>query len=539
MNPNCNTQPTKASKPPKDGWGPRGVPDCYYTSRVLNSTGHYVRFIKKLRAIEEDTRIGLENFKSRAKDNECIEFFSRCDRRNLINKVANRVEYCLQGYQDDVAVKRQKLKELLRVEEEMNLHKLVEQVQSGYELMWKEKVDRLAYLLAKRKKEHEDLYNDTHLSKCAHVQPCIRKIQAKEAEEIQLYQMREKQMRKLAENEMDKLWHEVMMKETEALAARMEYDVINRYRRDLEAKEYTIAQIESKRVQRAKEQEMLMQEFLKMKAKFEEDNRKAEEEELRLKNERYELGQQKLDMIRERKETVAKLQADADVVNRTWDSLATQGLADEKAKLERRRQKERDLDECNFKMVEMKNRIAQTKFNSDPLILQEGQRRQDAVDMERCQRRLRAKKANKANQAAILQQSKEKREAVQEKEEAKARDEYNRQVKKQLDQLVKHKQLTDAQARKLHQNDLVKQIEYNKILKERAKDEWLNENKKCQIAMKEYQEEIKKMLSRPFYSDQVHPFMKQMASGIKMREPCPCCGPDYCYHRPPPEQEEK
>lgn len=45
-------------------------------------------------------------------------------------------------------------------------------------------------------------------------------------------------------------------------------------------------------------------------------------------------------MIRERKETVAKLQADADVVNRTWDSLATQGLAEEKTKLKRRRRRE-------------------------------------------------------------------------------------------------------------------------------------------------------------------------------------------------------
>lgn len=56
---------------------------------------------------------------------------------------------------------------------------------------------------------------------------------------------------------------------------------------------------------------------------------------------------------------------------------------------------QRDCDECNFKMVEMKNRVAQTKFNTDSLILQEGQKRQDAVDLERCQRRLRAKKANK------------------------------------------------------------------------------------------------------------------------------------------------
>lgn len=34
------------------------------------------------------------------------------------------------------------------------------------------------------------------------------------------------------------------------------------------------------------------------------------------------------------------------------------------------------------------------------------------------------------------------------------------------------------------------------MFQECARDEWVNETKKCQIAMNEYQEEIKKMLSR-------------------------------------------
>lgn len=38
-----------------------------------------------------------------------------------------------------------------------------------------------------------------------------------EAQQIQLYQMKEKQARKMADIEFDKMWHEVTMKEADAL----------------------------------------------------------------------------------------------------------------------------------------------------------------------------------------------------------------------------------------------------------------------------------------------------------------------------------
>lgn len=54
-------------------------------------------------------------------------------------------------------------------------------------------------------------------SKCVHVLPCIYKLRAKEAQEIQLYQIKEKQARKMAEIEFNKMWHEVAMRESDAL----------------------------------------------------------------------------------------------------------------------------------------------------------------------------------------------------------------------------------------------------------------------------------------------------------------------------------
>ncbi|KPJ18605.1 hypothetical protein RR48_02841 [Papilio machaon] len=150
-------------KAPKDGVGPRGVPECYYTSRVLNSTFRYVKFVRKLRALEEEQRKGAENKAKEEKDQTINEFFMKCDRKSLINDVARRVDLCLASYQKDLEVKKERLKELFAYEEEENTRKFVAQAQAGAELVWQDKKERLRFLLEKRKKEHAEKYKDTPL----------------------------------------------------------------------------------------------------------------------------------------------------------------------------------------------------------------------------------------------------------------------------------------------------------------------------------------------------------------------------------------
>ncbi|CAH2207774.1 jg202 [Pararge aegeria aegeria] len=66
---------------PKDGPGPRGVPDCYYTSRVLNSTSRYAKFVRRLRAEEEDQRQGAETKLKELKSKQASSFFMHCERK--------------------------------------------------------------------------------------------------------------------------------------------------------------------------------------------------------------------------------------------------------------------------------------------------------------------------------------------------------------------------------------------------------------------------------------------------------------------------
>ncbi|XP_013147848.1 PREDICTED: trichohyalin-like [Papilio polytes] len=515
-------------KVPKDGVGPRGVPECYYTSRVLNSTFRYVKFVRKLRALEEEQRKGAENKAKEAKDQSINEFFMRCDRRSLINDVARRVDLCLDSYQKDLEVKKERLKELFAREEEENTRKFVAQAQAGAELVWQDKKERLRFLLEKRKKEHAEKYKDTPLSKCVHVLPCILKLRAMEAQQIQLYQMKEKQARKMADIEFDKMWHEVTMKEADALAARMEYDAIERYRRDMECKQYSDYQLEQRRRQRENEREMLRQESLRFKAIWDAENKKEEDAEQARRDKAKQVAEDSNRFLRLNQERLARESEEEKMVSDAWNSLTHQGLAGDMAMIELRRRKERELDECNRRLLEMKKKFVDMDIEDDVIRKEDARLTQKKKDEVSCRYLKWAKETSREVRKGMIEQMKEREEEKKVlKKRIEEEDEYHRQLREQLDKLVEYRDKMDAKVRKDHQQNLVKQMEYNNILKERAKQEELDQVKKYAIATKEYEDEIEKMLCRPFFSDHIHPFMKQMAKGIKMAEKCPCFKKDY------------
>ncbi|XP_052742548.1 trichohyalin-like [Bicyclus anynana] len=521
------TQPRQ--KVPKDGPGPRGAPDCYYTSRVLNSTHRYAKFVRKLRAKEEEERKGAENKLKELKNRQTSFFFIHCDRRSCINNVARRVEFCMASYEADVKAKQERLKELLRLEEQEHMRKLVEQAQAGSEAAWQDKLARLRHLLDKRQKEHEDKYTDTPLSKCVHVLPCIYKLRAKEAEEIQLYQMKEKEARKMAEKEFDKMWHEVAMKESEALAARMEQDAIERTRRDYECNKYSQYQVEQNRIQREKERERLKEETRWFRALWDEENRKEEEAQRQRMEKSRKMAAERKQMLEERHEVLAQQEKEAKLISDTWDSLTGQGLAEQQAEVMLRRQKERELDECNRKLIELKKQFSERDKEVEGPIAEEARRRQEVTDAKRCEYMGWAQRTNREVRQAMIEQIKERQHASEVlKQKMQEQEEYERQQFAHTSQLCDHQALCDAAARKKHQLDLLQQIEYNKLLKERALQEELEQMKKCKMAAAEYENEIGRMLCRPFFCDEIHPFMKQMSSNLKMKEKCPCSKPDYC-----------
>ncbi|XP_063630802.1 trichohyalin-like [Cydia splendana] len=519
----------RRAKAPLDGPGPRGVPDCYYTSRVLDSTFRYVKFVRKLRAEEEEQRKGKENKLKEFKDQQYSDFFVSCDRKSLLNNVARRVELCMESYETDLAKKRQSLRDLYAREEEENIRKFVEQVQAGREAIWQAKKERLAYLIAKRKKEHEEKYNDTPLSKCVHVMPCLVKLRAMEAQDIQLYQIREKAAKREAEKELDKMWYDVAMKESDALAARMEYDAIQRARRDMECHQFSMYQIEQNKIKQAQEKERLKQETLYFKELCDKANKDEEEAERRRAEARHKTGEDRALAIEERKLTLEKQAHEHKFIQDAWDSMGEQGLAQVKAEEELRRRKERELDECNRKMIELRDDMRASESANEGYVRDVAAQYQKVVDEKRCQYLSWSQKTNRDVRKAMIDQIHDRKEAREElKKKLLEQDEYHRQVFNQLSQLAAHKDLTDAQQRKKHQENLLKQIEYNKLLKERALQEERDQLKKCQRATEEYNEEISRMLCRPFFSDMQHPFLRQMAGGLKMREKCPCSKPDYC-----------
>ncbi|XP_063373471.1 calponin homology domain-containing protein DDB_G0272472-like [Cydia amplana] len=522
---------SRREKVPLDGPGPHGAPECYYTSRVLDSTFRYAKFVRKLRAQEEEERKGRENKLKEFKDKQYSDFFISCDRKSLLNNVVRRVELCMESYEADLAKKRQSLKELYAREEEENIRKFVAQVQAGREAAWQAKKERLAYLIEKRKKEHQEKFKDTPLSKCAHVMHCIVKLRAMEAQDFQLYQMKENAAKREAEKELDKMWYNVAMKEADALAARMEYEAIQRARRDMDCHRYSMFQIEQNKIKQAQEKERLKQETLYFRGLWDKAIKDEEEAERRRAEARHKTGHDRAVALEERKLTLEKQAHEQQIIQDAWATLGEQGMAQEKAKAELRKRKEREQVECNRKMIELREDLRASESANEDFIRDVAAQYQKVTDERRCQYLSWSQKTNREVRKAMIDQIHDRKEAKEElKKKLLEQDEYHRQLFNQLSQLAAHKDLTDAQQRKKHQENLLKQIEYNKLLKERALQEEQEQLKKCQRATEEYNEEIRNMLCRPFFSDMQHPFLRQMAGGggLKMREKCPCSKPDYC-----------
>ncbi|XP_061705390.1 uncharacterized protein LOC133516451 isoform X2 [Cydia pomonella] len=312
-------------------------------------------------------------------------------------------------------------------------------------------------------------------------------------------------------------------------AARMEYDAIQRTRRDMECHQYSMYQIEQNKIKQQQEKERLKQETLYFRGLWDKAIKDEEEAERRRAEARHKTGHDRALAIEERKQNLEKQAQEHQVIEDAWASLGEQGLAQIKAEEELRRRKERELDECNRKMIELRDNMRASESANDDFIREEAARYQKVVDEKRCQYLSWSQKTNRDVRKAMIDQIHDRKQAREElQKKLQEQDEYHRQLFNQLSQLAAHKDLTDAQQRKKHQENLLKQIEYNKLLKERAIQEEQEQRKKCQRATEEYNEEISRMLCRPFYSDMQHPFLRQMAGGLKMREKCPCSKPDYC-----------
>ncbi|XP_063543004.1 uncharacterized protein LOC134751509 [Cydia strobilella] len=312
-------------------------------------------------------------------------------------------------------------------------------------------------------------------------------------------------------------------------AARMEYDAIQRARRDMECHQYSMYQLQQNRIKQAQEKERLKQETLYFRGLWDKAIKDEEEAERCRVEARHKTGHDRALAIEERKLTLEKQAHEQQVIQDAWASLGEQGVAQEKAKEELRRRKEREQDECNRKMIELRNDLRASDSANDDFIRDVATQYQKVVDEKRCQYLSWSQKTNRDVRKAMIDQIHDRKQALEElQKKLLEQDEYHHQLFNQLSQLAAHKDLTDAQQRKKHQENLLKQIEYNKLLKERALQEEQEQIKKCQRATEEYNQEISRMLCRPFYSDMQHPFLRQMAGGLKMREKCPCSKPDYC-----------
>ncbi|XP_041972087.1 axoneme-associated protein mst101(2)-like [Aricia agestis] len=528
---------------PKDGPGPRGGADCYYEHGMCvveceAGVGVSWSLAAMWRACACVLRRATALYVLRARYSDpdrlsaqlAVYWFEdiaavRASRRPVVRRSERELAAATRS--SLAAGVAGRLKELYACEEQENIKKFVEQAQAGAAAAWQEKMDRLKYLQEKRRQEHEAKYKKLPLSNSVQLLATINKLRAKETQEVQLYQIREKRAREMAESEFDNMWHEVAMKEAEALGARMEYDAIVKAQKDLECKNYTLQQIEMKRLQRERDKELLIEEAKRFKSIWESDLRKEDEEQQRQIEKRHVAAAENNKVLEQAMARKAEEAERKKLIDQTWDSLTQQQLVDDRGRMEFRRRRERDLVHCNKELVHLRRQYDDIERRVDDCIEEEARRLQEKVDRQRCQFRDRFIRNKEETRQGLLEQIRSREEARVRLKQKIAED--NERIQRenlsgQLQKLIQLQLITKTQAKKLYGQELVRQAEEVKLMKEQEKKD------KSEFLLPEYTNDgpdAMKRMSKPFVSE-VHPFKKILNAGVPKTERCPCSPADYC-----------
>lgn len=437
------------------------------------------------------------------------------DRKYKINTCKRKVETMMQTNQFTIEDRRERLRELLRTEEQQYLQEMEEKEETTLERQAKMR-ERARSLKERREQERlqfvQEKYDQQFRNQCEELRSTLSKRQQDEVCVERLEQIRIKdeieEDRRQEEQMYARLWEEDML----AKAAREERDAQAAHLRNAEVlavlrKQMAALEATKEEAKRLKEEEA---ELLR------EQNALRAAEERRKHEEKIRQQQQTRDMLDLSLQLKMKKKAKAEQEELAFDLKMLEQLLEEsrnEAMEQMQRKKELREEDRRYrehlKQLYEEERIREHEL--EQLIQQEvermWQKRLAAWKLEREARKklLQDVLSVRAQQVQdrLAANGKRQQEAEQERLDLLRMIEENRRHEEQLAQKNKDKHMN-------YQRDLLGQIEYNQELQrtrfERDEDEYI----KGMQAEREYQARLKACLDNPEY-EKLHPMRRAMA----------------------------
>lgn len=444
------------------------------------------------------------------------------DRKYKINTCKRKVDQYMQRNLFTVEDRRERLREMLRQEEEMYLCEMEDKEETVLERQAKMR-ERARSLKERRESERlqfvQEKYDQQFRNQCEELRSTLSKRQQDEvcAERLEQIRIKEEiQEEKKIEDQMyARLWEEDMM----AKVAREERDAKAAHERNAEVlsvlrKQMAALEIAKEEGKRLKEEEaILLREQNALRAA--EEQRKLEEKYRNQKQTREMLDLSlQLKMKKKAKEEQEELAFDLKMLEQLLEESRNEAMEQMQRKKELREEDRRYREHLAQMMEEEKLREAEL----ETLIQSEVERM--------WQKRLAAWKLEREARKKLLQDVLRTRaEQVQERLRSNQirQQEAERERLELIRTIEENRRLETEQAEKLHakhqqyQDDLIGQIEYNQNLRReqflRDEDEYM----KGMQAEREYQSRLKACLDNPEY-ERMHPMRRAMQQRTMMQQ---------------------
>ncbi|XP_063988489.1 uncharacterized protein LOC135168350 [Diachasmimorpha longicaudata] len=218
------------------------------------------------------------------------EFEEKTDKMITLNRIREFVEQGMTAHEEDINIRREKLRHMLEIEDSELMREVVNQVQSTEET--KRETTKNIIVMKKREEEANRRMLITtkrrqqHLENCPETRERISRDIARGVKYSNLIQMLEKEMQKKETRQLDELWYKIMLKENEKQKLKEKEEMMKRMtlgRTTGLILEHQIAGRSSSigQVQRLREQEKLELEHLWNEVRAEEVRYLAHEREKR------------------------------------------------------------------------------------------------------------------------------------------------------------------------------------------------------------------------------------------------------------------
>ncbi|KAJ8925518.1 hypothetical protein NQ315_009357 [Exocentrus adspersus] len=428
--------------------------------------------------------------------------------------IQEKVQKKIEEYEKSVEERRERLRELFIKEEREFYYETVDQAQKGDEKRMEETKRRAELLRAETEAKRLELVQmkrtQQYRNRCQELRPFLEKKHTVESKSAQLQQIRENEARRESERELDRMWHNLMMKELEAKVEREQQDAMKEKQHQEELLEVWNMQVKGKELLKeevAKVAEEDRMEMLKLNETLKKEKIEAEQEKIR---KREQTAKDLLGQLSDQRQLLAQRRKEEHALNEAFGKLAQLELEKEKQSFkDSSTQAKRESALYRKHLKELAEARKREEEQLEKMLNEYQKEVQKKQDEARC-KVVEAKRKlhegvlkERAEQLALKRQ-----QAEQQLKEKQAENELLRIVFERNNCLQDQSDRLEKLAAQQYREDLLKQIEYNNLLRQKEREELERQLRNGMEEEEQYKQFAQKAIKEMSDLGGKHPFRR-------------------------------